>query len=44
VLSHLIEQQIMADEMNTLNVPEDYSMMQFQLTRPSVKSVSKGKM
>ena len=44
VLSHLIEQQIMADEMNTLNVPEDYSMMQFQLTRPSLKSVSKGKM
>ena len=44
VLSHLIEQQIMADEQNTLNVPEDCSMMQFQLTRSSVKSVSKGKM
>ena len=44
VLSHLIEQQIMADELNTLKVPEDYSMMQFQLTRPSVKSVSKRKM
>jgi phosphoheptose isomerase len=43
VLSHLIEQQIMADELNTIKVPEDYSVMQFQLARPSVKSVSKGK-
>ena len=44
VLSHLIEQQIMADELNTLKVPEDSSIMQFQLTRPPVKSISKGKM
>lgn len=44
VLSHLIEQQIMADELNIVKVPEDCSMMQFQLTRPSVKSVNKGKM
>jgi phosphoheptose isomerase len=43
VLCHLIEQQIMADELNTIKVPEDYSMMQFQLARPSAKSVSKGK-
>ena len=44
VLSHLIEQQIMADELNTLKIPEDSSVMQFQLTRPPVKSISKGKM
>ncbi len=44
VLSHLIEQQIMADELNTLKIPEDSSVMQFQLARPPVKSISKGKM
>ena len=43
VLSHLIEQQIMADELNAIKVPEDCSMLQFQLARPSVKSVTKGK-
>jgi hypothetical protein len=44
VLSHLIEQQIMADELNNIKFPDDGSVMQFQLPRPSVKSVSKGKM
>ena len=35
VLSHLIEQQIMADELNAIKVPEDCSMLQFQLPRPT---------
>ncbi|MBA4142502.1 MAG: glycosyltransferase [Nitrosospira sp.] len=43
VLGHLIEQQIMADDQKTVQIPEEWPISHFQVADLPVKTISKGK-